>query len=67
MDKVALGQLYSEYFRFLCQSFHRLLHTHLHPTSEAGAIGQIVANVSSQLFHSTPQNEMKTWFLAENA
>jgi hypothetical protein len=29
VDKVALGQVFSEYFGFPCQSsFHQLLHTH---------------------------------------
>jgi hypothetical protein len=32
VDKVALGQVFSEYFGFPCQfSFHLLLHTHHHP------------------------------------
>jgi hypothetical protein len=34
VDKVAMGQVFSEYFGFPCQmSFHRLLHTHIvyHP------------------------------------
>jgi hypothetical protein len=36
VDKVALGQVFSEYFGFLCQfSFHQLLHTH-HLSSRAG-------------------------------
>jgi hypothetical protein len=31
VDKVALGQVFSEYFCFLCKfSFHRLLHIHHH-------------------------------------
>jgi hypothetical protein len=30
VDKVALGQISSEYFGFSCQSFRRLLHTHHH-------------------------------------
>jgi hypothetical protein len=31
MDKVTLGQVFSEYFGFPCQSsFHRLLNTHQH-------------------------------------
>jgi hypothetical protein len=35
VDKVALGQVFSEYFGFPCQSsFHRLLHNH------PGTIGQ---------------------------
>jgi hypothetical protein len=40
LDKVALGQVFSEYFGFPCQSsFHWLLHNH-HPSSGAGTIGQ---------------------------
>jgi predicted glycosyl hydrolase (DUF1957 family) len=31
VDKVALGQVFSEYFGFPCQSFHRFLHPHNHP------------------------------------
>jgi hypothetical protein len=39
VDKVALGQVFSEYFGFPCQSsFHQLLHNHL--SSGAGKIGQ---------------------------
>jgi hypothetical protein len=30
VDKVALGQVFSEYFGFPCQSFHRFLHHHNH-------------------------------------
>jgi hypothetical protein len=46
--KVALEQVFSEYFGFPCQfSFHRLRHTH-HPSSEAGTIGQLVADVPSE-------------------
>jgi hypothetical protein len=30
VDKVALGQVFAEYFGFLCQSsFHQFLHNHL--------------------------------------
>jgi hypothetical protein len=56
MDKVSLGQVFSEHFGFLCQfSFHRLLHTHL--SSGAGTIGQLVADVPSGLSlpHPPPQ------------
>jgi hypothetical protein len=28
MDKAALGQVFSEYFGFPCQSFHQFLHHH---------------------------------------
>jgi hypothetical protein len=44
VDKVALGQVFSEYFGFPYQfSFHRLLHIHHHISSEAGTVGQLVA------------------------
>jgi hypothetical protein len=58
-DKVALGQVFSEYFGFLCQfSFHRLLHTH-HLSSGAGKIGQLVADVPSGLSLTPPQEKKK--------
>jgi hypothetical protein len=41
VDKVALGQVFSEYFGFPCQSlFHQLLHNHHCLSSGAGTIGQ---------------------------
>jgi hypothetical protein len=41
VDKVALGQVFSEYFGFPCQSsFHQLLNNHHHKSSGAGTIGQ---------------------------
>jgi hypothetical protein len=41
VDKVALGQVFSGYFCFPCQSsFHQLLHNHPHLSSGAGTIGQ---------------------------
>jgi hypothetical protein len=50
VDKVALGQVFSEYFGFPSQfSFHRLLHTHRYLTSGAGTVGQLVADVLSGL------------------
>jgi hypothetical protein len=36
-------------------SFHRLLHIHHHLSSEAGTIGQLVADVSSGLSLTPPQ------------
>jgi hypothetical protein len=30
VDKAALGQVFSEYFDFPCQSFHQFLHHHNH-------------------------------------
>jgi hypothetical protein len=58
VDKVALGQVLSEYFGFHCQfSFHRLFHTH-HLPSGAGAIGQTMADVPSGFkSHSTQEIE----------
>jgi hypothetical protein len=41
VDKVALGQVFSKYFDFPCQSSsHQLLHSHPHLSSGAGTIGQ---------------------------
>jgi hypothetical protein len=57
MDKVALGQVFSEYFCFHCHSFHRLLHTHHHPPSGAGTVGQIVAEVSSGFSLNPPKKK----------
>jgi hypothetical protein len=49
VNKVTLGQVFSEYFGFTCQfSFHTLPHTH-HLSSVAGTIGQLVAEVPSGL------------------
>jgi hypothetical protein len=51
VDKVALGQVVSEYFGVPCQfSFNRLLHTH-HLSSGVGTIGQIVADVPTSMNH----------------
>jgi hypothetical protein len=41
VDKVALGQVFSEYLGFTCRSsFRQLLHNHHHLSSGAGTIGQ---------------------------
>jgi hypothetical protein len=41
VDKVALGQVFSEHFGFPCQSsFHQFLHNYHHLSSGAGTIGQ---------------------------
>jgi hypothetical protein len=41
VDKMALGQVFPEYFGFPCQSsFHQLLHNRPHLSSGAGTIGQ---------------------------
>jgi hypothetical protein len=61
VDKVALGQVFSEYFGFPCQSsFHQLLHNHDHLSSGAGTIDQLVADVPSGLkSHLTKNNNKK--------
>jgi hypothetical protein len=59
VDNLALGQVFSDYFSFLCQSFHWLLHSHLHQSSCAGIIGQIVAHIPSRLSLTPPQGTMK--------
>jgi hypothetical protein len=60
VDKVALWQVFSEYFGFPCQfSSHRMLHTHL--SSGAGTIGQTVADVPSGLSLTPPQEITKTF------
>jgi hypothetical protein len=46
MDKAALAQVFSEYFRRPYQSIQRLLHTH-RPSAGAGAVGQMVADAPS--------------------
>jgi hypothetical protein len=56
VDKVALEQVFSKYFGFPCQfSFHRMFHIHHHPSSGAGAVGQLVADVPSGLSLTPPQ------------
>jgi hypothetical protein len=57
VEKVALGQVFSESFGFPCQfSFHQLLH--IPALSGAGTIGQLVADVPSGL-SLTPSHETK--------
>jgi hypothetical protein len=59
VDKVALGQVSSEYFSFPCQfSFHRLLHIH-HLSSGAGTIVHLVADVPNGLSLIPPQKTKK--------
>jgi hypothetical protein len=55
VDKVALGQVFSEHFCFFCQfSFHRLLHIHIHLPSGADTIGQLVVDVPNGLSLTPP-------------
>jgi hypothetical protein len=59
VDKVALEQVFSEYFSFPYQfSFHQLLHTQ-HLSSGAGTIDQLMADVPSGL-RLTPPQDSKT-------
>jgi hypothetical protein len=60
VDKVALRQVFSEYFGFLCQlSFHRLLYIRHHLSSGVGTTGQLVADVPSGLSLTPPQETKK--------
>jgi hypothetical protein len=52
VNKMALRQVISEYFSFLCQfSLHLLLHTHNHLSSAAGIIGQIMSGIPSLILN----------------
>jgi hypothetical protein len=57
VEKVALGQVFSEYFGFACQfSFRQILHINL--SRGAGTIGRLLADVPSG--HSiAPPHEIK--------
>jgi hypothetical protein len=59
VEKVEVGQVFSEYFGFPCQSsFHRMLHVHHHHLSSgAGTISQTVADVPSDLSLTPPQKQ----------
>jgi hypothetical protein len=60
VGKVALGQVFSEYFGFPCQFlFHRLLHIHRHLSSGAGTMGEFVTDVPSGLSLTPPQETKK--------
>jgi hypothetical protein len=65
VDKVALGQVFSEYFRFTWQfGFNQMLHTHLSSvSSEAARIGHSVADVPSGLCLTPPQETKKKCIL----
>jgi hypothetical protein len=60
VDKVALGQVFSEHFGFSCHySFHKLFYTH--HISGTGAVGELVADIQSGLSFTLPQ-EIKRIF-----
>jgi hypothetical protein len=61
VDKVALGQFFSDYFGFPWQRFHRLLHTCNHLSSGAGTIGQIVADLPSGLTSRPIPRKITPW------
>jgi hypothetical protein len=63
VDKVAMGQVFSEYFGFPCQfALHQLLHTH-RAIRGWYSIGQTVADVPNGLSHPTPRKEKKNYTL----
>jgi hypothetical protein len=58
VDKLALGYVFFEYFRFPCQlSFHQILHIHL--SSGAGTMGQLLNEVPSGLSLNPPLKILK--------
>jgi hypothetical protein len=62
VDEVELGQIFSEYFGFPANSHSTdcSLFIHHHLSSEAGTIGQLVADVPSGLkSRRTPRNFKK--------
>jgi hypothetical protein len=60
VDKVALGRVFSDYFRFPCQvSFHQLLHIHLPLPSGAHTTGQLVAGEISGPSLNLPTYELR--------
>jgi hypothetical protein len=61
VDMAALGQVFSEYFGFLCQSsFHQLLHNHHHLLSGAGIYNRpVVAAVRKVPPHKLKKKRKK--------
>jgi hypothetical protein len=60
VDKVALGQVFSEYFGLPCQSsFHQFLNNHHHLSSGAGTIGQWWPQYQETQSHPTKNNNKK--------
>jgi hypothetical protein len=57
VEKVALGQVLSEYFSFPSQSFHRLLHTHPHPLSGTGTVSHSGRRI--KLIQSLPGKKIR--------
>jgi hypothetical protein len=59
VDKVALGQVFSDYFGFPCQSsFHQFLHNHHHLSSGRGWYNRPVSGRRTQ--SPTPQIKKKS-------
>jgi hypothetical protein len=66
VDKVALEQVFFEYFGLPYHfSFHILLHIH-HLSSGAGTIGQIVADIPSDLSLTPPQEIKKKLYVLKS-
>jgi hypothetical protein len=54
VDRMPMGQVFSEYFSFPCQfSFHRLLHTHNHLSSKANIMSHNGWHTKWSQAHST--------------
>jgi hypothetical protein len=58
VDKVALGQVSSEFFSFPCPfSFQQMVHNHL--SSVADTIGHLVADIPGGLSLTLPHKNLK--------
>jgi hypothetical protein len=58
-EQSCTGAIFLEYFGFPCQSFHWLRRTHHYPSSGAGTVSQIVADVPSGLSLTLPKKLKK--------
>jgi hypothetical protein len=58
VEKAALGQVFSEYFGFPCQAFHRLLHTLTSSITIRGGL----SNIDSVLLHPKKKKKKPIYY-----
>jgi hypothetical protein len=59
VDKVAPGQVFSEYFGFPCHSLHQIIHPHNHPVQVQQAKIKMADVPSGPSLDSTPTTQIK--------
>jgi hypothetical protein len=59
VNKVALKNVFSEYFGFLCLYLHQLNHIRHHQSAAAAVVGQIVTDVPNGFRLTPPQGTKK--------